>query len=219
MENQVPKQFLLLDKIPILMRTLHAFHRSTLQPGIVVVLAPDLQQQWTDLCYQHRFHVPHYIADGGETRFQSVRNGLNFLAENKLTGDNREQALIAVHDAARPLITPELIDVSFREAEQRGAVTFGVPSTDTIRWVNSFDSGENKILPRKQVYRIQTPQTFRAAILIEAYQQAVSEDFTDDVSVVEKMGIPITILNGDPQNIKITHRHDLTAAEAWLRDV
>lgn len=220
MNSSMPKQFLLLDGIPVLMRTIHAFHRSQMHPQIVVVLAPELQEQWTDLCYNHRFHVPHLIADGGATRFQSVRNGLDVIAQTVFSDGNNspEQAIIAVHDGARPLVRAELIDRGFTEAGRTGAVVPAVLSTDSLRLVEeSSNSGTNKSLPRDRVYRIQTPQIFRASILFNAYRQAEADVFTDDATVVENMGIPITMMDGDPQNIKITHRHDLWAVNAWLQ--
>lgn len=233
MKEPTPKQFMMLDNIPVLMRTLHAFDQSAFKPELIVVLATDLQQEWMDLCYRYHFHVPHTVVDGGNTRFESVRNGLHWIENNRLktTGYGGQEtgpidphhpiegdALIAVHDGARPLIQPQWIDLSFREAARLGAVTLGIPSTDSIRQVDPVHRDRSKMLPREQIFRIQTPQTFRASILIRAYENADRTDFNDDAAVVERMGIPITVVDGDPQNIKITHREDLITASAWLRD-
>lgn len=225
MKNALPKQFLLLDGLPVLMRTIHAFHRASSKPEIVVVLPAAWIDYWTDLCFKFQFHVPHFIAEGGNTRFQSVKNGLDFIAAEKLSGSGEQdveidrvaidnEAIIAVHDGARPLVDPALIDESFLSARTNKAVVPGIPATDSVRF---SDNGSSKVLPRDRVYLIQTPQTFQADILIKAYQQPESTAFTDDATAVEAIGVPITLIQGNKINLKITTEEDLAIAATILQ--
>lgn len=206
------------------MRTIHAFYRSQSKPEIVVVLPAEWMDYWTDLCFKLQFHVPHLMVEGGTTRFQSVKNGLEFLAHERLTKAQltsettatleTSPALIAVHDGARPLINPQLIDESFEKAMGHKAVVPGLRCSDSVRY---SENGFNKVLPRDQVFLIQTPQTFHADLLIQAYQQSESSAFTDDASVVEALGMPITLIEGEKTNLKITTEEDLALAEVLLR--
>lgn len=216
MNNSLPKQFHLLDGLPVLMRTIHAFFRANgSKPEIVVVLAAEWMDYWTDLCYKFQFHVPHFIVEGGSSRFKSVRNGLDFIVSEKLAGDEmRADSVIAVHDGARPLVSPSLIDETFEVAARNGAVVPGISSADSVRYA---ESGSNKALPRDQVYLIQTPQTFRAAVILNAYLQEESPLFTDDASVVEANGTPVTLIEGDKTNLKITTETDLAVAAVYLQ--
>lgn len=217
MGHALPKQFHLLDQIPVLMRSLHAFHRSSFEPEIMLVLATDWMDYWTDLCYKFRFHVPHTIVEGGQTRFQSVQNALQYLQNDGLgNADLARDSYIAVHDGARPLVTSELIDQCYHTAEDAGAVAPSLPSINSIRLVDP-DTGTNKPLDRQKVHQIQTPQAFRADILLKAYQQAERPEFTDDCTVVESTGVPITLIEGEPTNLKITTSDDLAVALAYLQ--
>ncbi len=221
MKNSLPKQFHLLDRLPVLMRTIHAFHRANAKPEIVVVLPSDWITYWTDLCYKFQFHVPHFIAEGGNTRFQSVKMGLDFISTQRLSGESQKlrddsqiPAVIAVHDGARPLVSPALIDDSFEMARSKKAVIPAIESTDSVRF---SENGTNKVLPRNQVFLIQTPQTFHADILFKAYEQEESPTFTDDATVVESIGETITLIEGDKTNLKITTEDDLAFASALLQ--
>lgn len=206
------------------MRTIHAFYRSQSKPEIVVVLPAEWMDYWTDLCFKLQFHVPHLMVEGGTTRFQSVKNGLEFLAQERLSNvqvasenssaSKTSPALIAVHDGARPLINPQLIDESFEKAKEHKAVVPGLRCSDSVRY---SENGFNKVLPRDQVFLIQTPQTFHADLLSQAYQQSESSAFTDDASVVEALGMPITLIEGEKTNLKITTEEDLALAEVLLR--
>ena len=224
MNNSRPKQFLLLDRLPVLMRTIHAFHRANSNPAIVVVLPSDWINYWTDLCYKFQFHVPHFIAEGGASRFQSVKMGLDFIStqistqslsgqSGELKAGNLLPPLIAVHDGARPLVSSALIDESFAMARSKKAVIPAIESTDSVRF---SENGAHRVLPRNQVFLIQTPQTFHADLLFKAYEQEESPAFTDDATVVESMGETITLIEGDKTNLKITTEDDLTLASALL---
>lgn len=216
MQSNLPKQYLSLEGIPVLMRSIHAFHASETKPEIIVVLAADMQDHWLDLCYKFQFHVPHLITTGGQTRFQSVKKGLEFLTQHDTESLN-PQSIIAIHDGARPLVTSDLIDRSFELARQSGSAIAAVQSTDSIRLVDQQNPNSNRAYPRNLVYKIQTPQTFKASILLEAYDQAESSDFTDDASVVASKDYPITLLEGDHRNLKITTDGDLEIASLYLQ--
>lgn len=215
MNNALPKQFMQLENIPVLMRTLHAFHRTSLSLELVVVLPSDWMEYWTDLCYRFDFHVPHVLVEGGASRFQSVKNGLNYISERLYEkGAPSVQHYIAVHDGARPLVSSSLIESLFAAAAIHQAVIPGLPSSDSIRLV---ENGSSRTFNRDQVMQIQTPQVFEANLLLQAYQTPESPAFTDDATVVEANGTSITIHPGEKQNLKITTEEDLLFAKAILR--
>jgi 2-C-methyl-D-erythritol 4-phosphate cytidylyltransferase len=211
--GDVPKQFLPLNGMPVMMHAIHAFAASKSSPHVVVVIHPAMRPLWSSLCNQHQFSVTHTIADAGRTRFQSVKSGIDSI---KHIEPDLQQSLIAVHDAARPLVTPSLIDCAYEMAARTGAAALATPSTNTVR-IRSRYNLKNNTYPRELVYLMQTPQIFNGAILCEAYEQPEDETFTDDASVVEKKGYPITLVNGDTRNLKITFPEDLRIAELLLR--
>lgn len=204
MGTDIPKQFLPVGGMPVLMRTINAFHNFDADMDIILVLPSDQQGYWSELCREYSFCTPHRIADGGETRFHSVRNGLALAAD---------EGLIAVHDGVRPFVTAEVIERCFAEAEQKKAVIPVIPVVDTVRQL--VDGGS--VTVSRDLYRlVQTPQTFDAALLKEAYRQPYTPHFTDDASVVEALGHEVTLVEGCRENIKITTQFDLKVAEAIL---
>jgi len=205
----LPKQFLPLKGIPVMMHAIRAFHRSEHAPRIVVVIHPAMKAHWAMLCETYDFRVPHITADSGKSRFESVKNGLAVI---KLLETDLSRCLIAVHDAARPLITAELIDKTYEQAALTGAAALAVQSINSVR-IKSSNGLKNNAYRREHVYLMQTPQTFNGQLLSEAYGQPESETYTDDASVVEKKGYPITLVDGDTRNIKITFPEDLRIAE------
>lgn len=212
MGSDVPKQFLLLNGTPVMMHAIRAFHASKTSPAITVALHPSLQDQWKALCAAHGFEVPHNLVAGGNTRFESVKNGLAAITD---TGTDLSQCLIAVHDAARPLIDPALIDSTYTHAATSGAAALALQSSNSVR-IEGTNGVKNNNYPRERVYLMQTPQTFNGSILADAYDQTEDDAFTDDASVVEKKGYPITLVNGDTLNIKLTFAEDLPIAELLL---
>lgn len=213
MGTDTPKQFLLLGGLPVMMHTIHAFHHSNSSPQIIVVIHAALHDGWSALCKTHRFAVPHTVVSGGNSRFESVKNGLTAI---RSMGTDPTDCTIAVHDAARPLITTELIDETYRQAARTGAAALATPATDSVRIV-SGNGSKNNAYPRGNVYLMQTPQAFNGAVLYDAYEQDESNSFTDDASVVEKKGHPITLVDGDTRNIKLTFLQDLRMAEILLK--
>ena len=206
MNSTAPKQFMLLDGKPILMHTLQAFHACNLQPKIILVLNIHQHQAWEALCISHNFKIPHEVVMGGNERFYSVQNGLKRV---------KGEAIVAIHDAVRPLISPMLIETCFLEAERSGNAVVGVTPTDSVRKIISEEKTE--ALERNKLVLIQTPQTFKIEQLRKAYQQPFRNEFTDDASVVERAGYPVHVIPGARENIKITYAEDLVIASLLMQ--
>lgn len=201
MGGDIPKQFLPVCGKPVLMRTLEAFR--TYDPSIHIVLVLPVSQQtyWKELCRTCRFELPHDIADGGETRFHSVMNGLALVE-----GDG----LVGVHDGVRPFVSQEVIARCYEEASRQKAVIPVVGVVETVRHLT--DEGSETV-PRDLYRLVQTPQVFDAALLRRAYQQEYTALFTDDASVVEALGEKVHLVEGNRENIKLTTPFDLKLAE------
>ncbi|MBR6489322.1 MAG: 2-C-methyl-D-erythritol 4-phosphate cytidylyltransferase [Muribaculaceae bacterium] len=200
--SEMPKQFLPLNGKAVLMRTIEKFDQAG--ATIVVVLPEEHQQMWIDMCKDSNFAVTHTIADGGKSRFESVKNGIAAI-EDLADGD-----LVAVHDGVRPLVSVELIDRCFATALDTGSAIPVVNPSDSIRQV--MDDGTSRQLLRSSLRAVQTPQTFRAELLKGAYDVEESPLFTDDASVVESAGHQITLVDGEVTNIKITTPIDMIIA-------
>ncbi|MFC3196233.1 2-C-methyl-D-erythritol 4-phosphate cytidylyltransferase [Parapedobacter deserti] len=212
MGTATPKQFLLLDGLPIVMHAIQAFHSSQSSPEIIVVLPPAMLPEWDQLCTKHRFLVPHSVVGGGVSRFDSVKSGLAAIKSRCL---DLSCSIVAVHDGARPLITPAFIDKTYEQASISGSAALAIPSVNSVR-LKSLSGLKNNAYRRENVYLMQTPQTFNGLILATAYEQGNAEQSTDDACVVEKKGYPITLVDGDTRNIKITFPEDLHLAEILL---
>lgn len=206
MQATIPKQFLLLNGLPVLMHTVQAFSDSRSQPHIILVLPADAVSYWDELCKQYNFDTPHKVVNGGKTRFHSVKNGLDTICD--------VEAVVAVHDAVRPLTSIKIIDNSFTHAAEHGNAVVAVKSRDSVRQVKNNVSAS---LIRDEIYLVQTPQTFQLAQLRKAYEQPFDDKFTDDASVVEETGVAIKLIDGDYRNIKITFPEDIAIAELLLR--
>jgi 2-C-methyl-D-erythritol 4-phosphate cytidylyltransferase len=206
MNLAVAKQFLELDGKPILMYTLEAFSQCVLNPEIILVLNIHQHLFWEELCNKHNFKIPHQVIKGGQERFDSVRNGLKMI---------KGKAIVAIHDAVRPLIIPEIILQSYRMAEEKGNAITAIQPVDSVRMKR--EGQDSEALNRDELYLIQTPQTFQIEQLKKAYLQPYRNEFTDDASVVERAGFSINILPGDRSNIKITYPQDLEMASFLLK--
>jgi len=207
MQSAVPKQFLLLRGKPVLMHAIEAFHFSAVKPAIILVLPAEYHAYWLQLCTDHNFNIPHQLITGGETRFYSVKNGLDII-------NDTNDVLIAVHDAVRPLTSSQIIEKSYQYAAEHGNAVTAVKSRDSARLMKN---GVSTSLTRDDVYLVQTPQTFQSTQIKKAYLQTYNEKFTDDASVVEETGIKINLIDGNYQNIKITFPEDIAIAEAILK--
>ncbi len=208
---QLPKQFLELAGRPILMRTIEAFGESC-ETGdtsldVIVTLPADQMDLWQQLCEKYAFSLPHRVVAGGETRWHSVKNALAAV------GDIADVDVIAVHDGVRPLATAGLIHRVLDAARRDGAAIPVVPLNDSVRQVAGDTS---HALDRSSLRAVQTPQAFDARLLLDAYHQPFDPTFTDDASVVERAGHRVTLVDGDPVNLKITRPMDLALAEYLL---
>jgi len=202
---ELPKQFMLLEGYPVLMWTISCFYNYDSTISIVVVLPQSQISYWRKLCTKHGFNHPHRIVSGGETRFHSVRNGLEALEETDL---------VAVHDGVRPLVSRITIENCFIQAAKTGTAIPVLTVDETLR-TGSME--QSKTVDRKLYYTVQTPQVFQWPILKEAYTQTWDAEFTDDASVVEKWGIPVKMVPGNRDNLKITHPEDLIIAGEYLK--
>ena len=205
---ELPKQFLELGGKPILMRSIEAFANSGNCPvDVIVTLPSDQMDLWQRLCDRYGFGVPHRVVPGGETRWHSVKHALDSM------GDVNEVDIIAVHDGVRPMVTADVICRTIETARRDGAAIPVVALNDSVRQVVGEAS---HALDRSALRAVQTPQAFDARLLLDAYSLPYQTTFTDDASVVEQLGHPITLVEGDPHNLKITRPMDLALAEYLL---
>ncbi|MCD4681347.1 MAG: 2-C-methyl-D-erythritol 4-phosphate cytidylyltransferase [Bacteroidales bacterium] len=203
-QSEIPKQFIKLLDECVVMHSIRAFYDCIPEIKIILALPEPYFELWQQLCDECDFSVPHTLSRGGETRFQSVKNGLEYVDE---------EGLIAVHDGVRPVVSAKLILNSFSEAEKFGNAIPGISVNDSVR---IFENGDYKVVDREQLKLIQTPQCFKSSILKKAYQQEYNKSFTDDASVVESFGEQIHLIEGDIDNIKITRDVDLMIAKNLL---
>lgn len=204
-KSKIPKQFLELNGLPVLMHTILAFYRYSDQIKIILVLPEDDFSTWEMLCNQYNFHKPIILQHGGESRFLSVKNGLE-----KIEGDG----LVAIHDGVRPMVNEDIIAASFRLAAVHQCAVAAVRLKESIRMT---DQDHTKAVDRSRFRLIQTPQTFRVSLIKEAYKQKEDASLTDDASVAERAGYPVSLFEGSYENIKITTHEDLVFAEALLK--
>jgi len=205
MNTPVPKQFLKLDGKPILLHTINKFLDTDPNIEIILVLPQEHLQYWEQLCAEYMFHKPLKIAYSGQSRFHSVKNALEFVTEN---------GIVAVHDAVRPLVSSKTILATYKAAEMYGNAVPAIPIYDSIRQI---ESTRTIAVDRSKYCATQTPQCFRTDIIKKAYEQEYHYAYTDDAMVVEAMGEDIRLVDGNPENIKITSPKDLLIAEVLLK--
>ena len=221
MGSDIPKQFLPVGGLPVLMHTIKRFREYSQEMQIILVLPEAQQDYWHGLCKKYAFDVEYILANGGETRFHSVKNGLDMIPDDA-------EGVVGVHDGVRPFPALEVIERCYETAKQTEAVIPVIPVVETLRHVvnvNCDSVAVNSVavntvavnsitVPRNDYRLVQTPQTFSVSLLKKAYKQPYNDNFTDDASVVEAMGRSITLVEGNRENIKITTPFDLTVAEA-----
>jgi 2-C-methyl-D-erythritol 4-phosphate cytidylyltransferase len=200
MGSSIPKQFLLLNGSPVLMHTIRRFYDYENALPIYVVLPESQLEKWKSLVAEFNFRIKHEIISGGETRQQSVKNGLAKI-------DN--ESIVAIHDGVRPLCTPALIAKCFSEAEKFSNAIPALSASDSIRMITE---GKSNNIDRDRTRLIQTPQCFHSKKIKLAYERTNESGFTDDASVFENDGNEINLVDGDRSNIKITHQADLDYA-------
>jgi 2-C-methyl-D-erythritol 4-phosphate cytidylyltransferase len=210
MAGKRPKQFLELAGIPIIFRTLRAFEQCDVIHQIIIVLAAGETDRFLSVAQQHRLHKTATVVAGGNTRAESVLNGLQTVS-----GEAVE--IVAVHDAVRPFVTPKEIAQTVQAAAVNGAAILVSSPVDTMKQVS--DGLVVKTLRRAELRNALTPQCFRYELLMRAYGEADVSDpeLTDESSLVERLGVKIAIVEGSPRNIKITRPEDLPIGEALLK--
>ena len=214
MGSDIPKQFLPIGGKPVPMRTLERFRAYSEALQIILVLPETQQNYWRKLCQQYDFQVDYQIANGGQTRFHSVQNGLALIPDDA-------EGVVGVHDGVRPFPSIEVIARCYETARTAKAVIPVIPIVETVRQIlPSNQSNPNTpssiTVPRDQYRLVQTPQTFDIQLLKAANRQPYNDGFTDDASVVESYGHQITLVEGNRENIKITTPYDITVAEAII---
>ena len=204
MGSVVPKQFLDIQGKPILLHTIDQFVAAFSDIQLVVVLPEAYILEGKELLTKNGFTKNIVFVAGGDTRFQSVKNGLSQV---------KESAIVFVHDAVRCLLTPALIQRCYQQALEKGSAIPAVNSTDTVRLIKG---DMNEVFDRESVMLIQTPQTFQSDLLLAAFNQTFDPSFTDEANVVEAAGSPVHLVDGEFENIKITRPLDLAIAEYIL---
>ncbi len=204
----VDKIFTALMGRPLLVWSLAAFKECDAIERVVVVAAPNAVGRVRDLCAEWRFAKVTAVIAGGETRQDSVRAGLD-AAE--------DAAIVAIHDAARPLVTADLIERGVAIARETGAALCAIPARDTVKQVDGDPPVVRATHDRAHMWLAQTPQVFDRALLLDAHARATSTA-TDDAALVEAAGHEVRVYEGAPSNFKITTQEDLITAEALLRE-
>ena len=207
MGSDIPKQFLPIGGKPVLMRTIERFHAYSKDLQIILVLPEAQQDYWKELCKKYHFEVAYLLANGGQTRFHSVQNGLALVPDDA-------QGVVGVHDGVRPFPSIMVIRRCYETARTAKAVIPVIPVVETVRHLE----GEGSVtVPRGDYRLVQTPQTFDIQLLKAANRQPYNDGFTDDASVVESYGHAITLVEGNRENIKITTPYDIVVAEAIIQ--
>ncbi len=207
MKTDIPKQFLMLCGKPVLMHTIERFAAFDNAIKIILVLPSSQIDYWKELCKEFQFEIPVEIASGGNTRFESVLNGLAKISDNK--------SIVGIHDGVRPLVSQETLTRCYTHAEKCGTAIPVVEMIDSVR--QTITDGSIPV-DRTKLFLVQTPQVFHYSLLHNAYEQPYKEIFTDDASVLESIDIKIDMVEGNRENIKITTQTDIVLAEALLQN-
>ena len=200
--QELPKQFFCIRERPVLMHTVDLFHFYDRKMQIIVGLREDYFSHWESLCGQFHFDVPHLLSPGGETRFHTVKKALTMVTPGNLVG---------IHDAVRPLLYKRTIDDCFEAAGKYGA---SLPCIELHNSIRELTPEGSRWVDRDSYRLVQTPQVFQYDILMKSYELEYSTEFTDDASVVEKAGYPVTMVEGNKENFKVTTPQDMVFAEA-----
>jgi 2-C-methyl-D-erythritol 4-phosphate cytidylyltransferase len=214
MGGDIPKQFLPIGGKPVLMRTLERFREYSADLQIILVLPEAQQDYWQQLCKENHFEVAYQLANGGQTRFHSVQNGLALVPDDA-------EGVVGVHDGVRPFASIEVIRNCYETARTAKAVIPVIPIVETVRHLNNAQctmhhAQSSHTVPRDEYRLVQTPQTFDIQLLKAANRQPYNDGFTDDASVVESYGHAITLVEGNRENIKITTPYDIKIAEVLI---
>ena len=205
MHSSLPKQFMELEGKPVLRYTLERFLEFDPQIRLIVVLPADRMESWREYCHHTGFRPAMRLVTGGLTRFHSVQNALEYVPED---------ALVAVHDGVRPLLAADFLKELFDKAVRSRAVIPVLPLVESVRELQG--AGLSRAVDRSRFLSVQTPQVFHADLLKRAYAQPYSPAFTDDATVVESLGIKISLCDGRRENLKITTPEDLVLVRSFI---
>ncbi|MEA3462237.1 MAG: 2-C-methyl-D-erythritol 4-phosphate cytidylyltransferase [Bacteroidota bacterium] len=205
MGGELPKQYLQLQGKPVIIHTLEKFRNFDPEIKVVVVLAPAHRELWEDVATSYAICKDLVLAEGGASRYDSVKSGLTHIGE---------EGLIGIHDAVRPLVSQDTLLRTYEAAQHKGS---GIPVIEIEETVRRLDDGGGSThLNRSILRKIQTPQVFRAGQIKEAYQQAYDSAFTDDASVYESVYGNVNLVEGNRENIKITTSTDMQLASLLI---
>lgn len=206
MGTDTPKQFLLLEGKPLLCHTIESFLAAFRDLKIILVIPALHEKTGASIAAMVSDPSRVQVIAGGDTRYHSVKNGLKFVEQD---------SIVFVHDGVRCLVTLALIQNCYAVAMEKGNAVPAIKCVDSVRIENT--DGTNVIMDRNAIRIIQTPQTFRADVLLNAFKQDDNISFTDEASVVEKTGLQINLIDGEATNIKITNQFDLLIAAEILK--
>ncbi len=206
MKSAVPKQFLLLNEKPVLCHTIQSFLTAYSDIQIILVLPEEHLDTGREIISKHFSGKSISIVTGGDTRFQSVKNGLQHVSEN---------GVVFIHDAVRCLVSPALIARCHDVAVEKGSAIPVIAAKDSIR---ISDPNGNHAVDRDTVKLVQTPQVFQSQLILEAFRQPYQHHFTDDATVLEAMGEKVWLVEGEETNLKITHPIDLIIAAKIIEE-
>lgn len=203
MKSPLPKQFMLLGKIPLLMQTIQLFYDYDSEIELILALPEDWIDHWKELQIGHMFTIPHIVVSGGNERFHTVQNALK-----KCTGK-----FVAVHDGVRPFVEQSLLQFCFASLKEHSAV---IPLLSIKESVRFLTHDKTETLDRNNYKIVHTPQFFHSDVLKKAYLQAYHSLITDDASLVEQMGEKLFFVESNEENIKVTTANDFLIAEVIL---
>ncbi|MEX2594784.1 MAG: 2-C-methyl-D-erythritol 4-phosphate cytidylyltransferase [Anditalea sp.] len=207
MGASIPKQYLEIGGKPVLMHTLSSFYHNSIDINLILVIPGNDFEFWKKLCDQFDFSIAHKLVEGGSSRFQSVKNGLNSISE--------AEGLVAIHDGVRPFVNQQVIERGFQEAQRFGSAIAVVPLKDSIRRLSK--DGRSCFQKREYFRLVQTPQTFQLSKIKQAFEVAEESHFTDDATVFEHQGWQVNLIAGNAENIKITTPEDIGYAEFLIQ--
>ena len=206
MQSDIPKQFLVLHGLPVLMHTINLFKRYDAAIEVILVLPVEQIVFWEDLCKLYKYTLDIKVVAGGKTRFNSVKNGLQEISA---------EGVVAIHDGVRPFASIDTITNAFHKASALGAA---IPVLDMQESLRFADENTNYAVNRDNLKVVQTPQVFKTSIIKSAYEKEYAPEFTDDASVVERAGFKIELIKGNRENIKLTTPFDLKIGEAIFNE-
>jgi 2-C-methyl-D-erythritol 4-phosphate cytidylyltransferase len=203
MNSAVPKQFIEINGLPILMHTIKRFYDYDSSCEIILTLPLDWLIYWSEMRIKYNFQIPHQVVSGGTERYDSIKNAL----------DHCHSEIIGVHDGVRPLVSMETIHRCLELVKKNGAV---IPVLGLKESIRKMDGDVSIALERKEYFTVQTPQFFTSSILNHAYKLPFHQKITDDASLVEESGFKVSMVDGNEENIKVTTPFDLKIINLFI---